>query len=104
MWSSADGFYWELLNESPPWQERQGHSLVVFHDKLSTKGRLNDIENDGTNDVWYSDNGIAWQTTNTNPPWMGREDHSALVFNGRVYVFGGMGEDWQWKNEVWFSN
>jgi hypothetical protein len=104
VWSSADGFQWERATITPSFLERQGHSLVVFHNKLWMVGRLNDVENGGGNDIWYSDDGITWQRTIIDPPWIGREDHSTLVFNDLLYVFGGMGADWQWKNDVWVSN
>jgi len=104
VWSSSDGLNWEPATILPPWQERQGHSLVVFNDKLWIIGRLNDSEGGGVNDVWYSDDGVTWQKTNTEPLWAGREDHSVLIFNNRIYVFGGMDSNWQWRNDVWFSN
>ncbi|MDP3948417.1 MAG: serine hydrolase [bacterium] len=105
VWSSSDGLNWELVNAAPPWLERQGHSLVVFHDKLWTIGRLNNRETgDEVNDVWYTENGVNWQKTETDPPWLGREDHSALVYKGKIFVFGGMGADWRWHNDVWVSS
>ena len=61
VWSSTDGFNWELVNENPSWQERQGHSLVVLHGKLWIIGRLNDAEGGGVNDIWYSADGTIWQ-------------------------------------------
>ncbi len=104
VWSSADGLNWELTNSNPPWQERQGHSLVVLHDKLWIIGILNDTEEGGgVNDIWYSYDGVTWQKTQTDPPWLSREDHSVLVFNNRIYVFGGMDLNQQWRNDVWFS-
>ncbi len=101
---SSDGLNWELANANPPWPERQGHSLVVFHDKLWIIGRLNDAEVDGANDIWYSDDGVNWQKTETDPPWLGREDHSVLVFKDKIFVFAGMGSDWRWHNDVWVSS
>jgi len=104
IWVSSDGMMWELANVAPPWQERQGFALINFHDMLWTIGRLNDSENGGLNDIWYSDDGISWHKTAADPAWLGREDHAALLFKDRMYVYGGMGADWQWRNDVWISS
>ncbi len=103
-WVSSDGLNWELVTANAPWPSRQGHSLVVYKDRLWIIGRLNDKETGGPNDVWYSDDGVDWRKTDADPPWIGREDHSVLVFRDRIWVFGGTGADWRWHNDVWFSN
>ena len=105
VWSSSDGLNWELVNANPPWLERQGHSLVVFHDRMWTVGRLNNLDDgDKVNDIWYTEDGINWQKTETDPSWLGREDHSALAYKDKIFVFGGMGADWRWHNDVWASS
>lgn len=103
-WVSSDGLNWELVATSSPWASRQGHSMVVLKDRLWIVGRLNDDSaKGGPNDVWYSEDGVNWQKTDTDPPWLGREDESILVYKDKIWVFGGMGSDWKWHNDVWYS-
>jgi len=105
VWITDDGFTWTLVQAHAPWEGRQGGQLISFKGLLWIIGRLNDgADKNGPNDVWYSSDGTTWQKTETDPPWTGREDYSGLVYNGRIYVFGGMDANWQWRNDVWFSS
>ena len=101
VWSSADGINWELIAENPAWSSRQGHALIPYRGYLWLVGRLNDSENGGENDVWFSRNGLNWEKTINNPPWTGREDFSYAVLNDKIYVFAGMDQNWQWRDDVW---
>ncbi|MDO8562047.1 MAG: hypothetical protein Q7S05_04475 [bacterium] len=105
VWVTDDGFNWSLVTEHAPWEGRQGGQLLNFKGLLWMVGRLNDeFDKYGPNDVWYSADGRTWQKTVVDPPWTGREDYSGLVYNGRMYVFGGMDANWQWRNDVWVSS
>ena len=101
VWSSPDGEHWSLLTDAPGWEARQGHSAFSFDGKLWIMGRLNDDKiNPGPNDVWSSPDGIVWKKEG-DLPWDGREDFTAVILNDKIYVIGGMGNDWTWRNDVW---
>lgn len=97
VWVSEDGVNWKLLDDHPPWKERQGHALLTHKEKLWLIGRWDD--KDKENDVWYTENGIDWKKIET--PWEGREDFGAVVFQDRIWIMGGMDNDWSWRNDVW---
>lgn len=99
-WYTKDGIHWEEVLEIP-WEARQGHALVSLENRLWLVGRLNDSKDKGVNDVWYSDDGFVWNKTKNDPAWVGREDGTVLPFKGELILFGGMGSDWVWKNDVW---
>jgi len=103
IWSTEDGINWKLVTETPPWKERQGHSLISYRNYLWIIGRLNDSEYGGVNDVWFSKDGTHWEKTKNDPEWSGREDFFSVVFKNKIWVFGGMDANWKWKNDVWVS-
>jgi len=101
VWSSPDGANWTLVTDSPPWQSRQGHAAVNFGGRLLVMGRLNDDrENPGPNDIWQTKDGVNWESLGE-LPWDGREDFSATIFKDKIYIMGGMGQDWTWRGDVW---
>lgn len=105
VWYSDDGANWSLANGNPPFATRQGNAIIDYQNKLWVVGRLNiPLYGGGSNDVWYSDDGENWKKTNNDPAWTGREDVSIIVFKNKIWVLGGMDKNWQWKNDVWFSN
>ena len=103
VWVSEDGLSWTLATDNPPWQSRQGHSLISHKDHLWIIGRLNDFEYGGVNDVWFTKDGFNWQKTINDPLWTGREDFFSAVFRNKIWIFGGMDADWKWRNDVWMS-
>jgi len=103
VWVTEDGINWELINDDPPWQSRQGHALISYKDYLWIIGRLDDSENKGKNDVWFSKDGLQWQKTKEYPRWLGREDFFSVVFKDKIWIFGGMDKNWRWRNDVWVS-
>jgi leucine-zipper-like transcriptional regulator 1 len=104
IWSSENGKDWELVVEHAPWPARHGHTSVVFKDKIWTISGWNTEQGKGLKDVWYSENGSTWNKTEKDTPWEGREDHTSIVFDNKIWVLGGMDSNWEWKNDVWYSN
>ena len=104
VWYSDDGANWVLANANPPFETRQGNFITDYKGSLWVIGRLDAAMNGGVNDVWYSDDGIDWQKTKNNPLWLGREDFGAVVFKDKIWVIGGMDRNWEWTNDVWYSN
>ena len=104
VWYSEDGINWTLASANPPFLTRQGLGLVDYQNMLWVVSRLNiPLYGGGPNDVWYSEDGIDWQKTTANPNWTGREDVGVVVFQNKIWIVGGMDENWQWRNDVWNS-
>jgi len=78
--------------------------VVSFHDYIFLVGGLDAIEITGIGDSWYSKNGINWTKTKKDGKWLGREDHGVIVFKDKIFVLGGMDENFNWHNDVWYSN
>ena len=72
-----------------------------FKERLWLIGRLNDSEYGGANDAWYTEDGRDWEKSGEDLPWDGREDFTTVVLNGKIYIMGGMANDWTWRNDVW---
>ena len=104
VWQSEDGVNWVLADDNPPFSARQGFSALDYRGNLWVVGRLNTSEyGGGENDIWYSPDGLKWEKTKQSPSWTGREDFAAVVFNEKIWILGGMDENWEWKNDVWSS-
>lgn len=104
IWVSENGKDWSLVTANPPWPKRQGSEAVVYKERIWLVGRFNEeSQGGGNNDVWFSEDGINWRKTKKDPPWSGREDHAVVVFQDKIWVLGGMTEDWVWKNDIWYS-
>jgi hypothetical protein len=105
VWSSADGRNWKLEANATPWGERQGHILDVFKDRLWLIGGLGIKTNEVNGGTWVSADGLAWQQLPADvsgETWLAREDHSAIVFRNKLWLLGGMDENWGWTNDVWY--
>ena len=100
VWISENGVNWSLLSQSAPWATRQGHGAASLGGKLWIFGRLNDRDHLGPNDIWSTLDGVNWKNEGE-LPWDGREDFTTVVLNGKIYIMGGMGQDWTWRNDVW---
>ena len=104
VWESEDGKNWNLILDDAPWGKRQGLGVVSFHDYIFLVGGLDAIKITGIGDSWYSKNGINWTKTKKDGKWLGREDHGVIVFKDKIFVLGGMDENFNWHNDVWYSN
>ena len=88
---------WVRATANAGWSAREGHTSVVFNNKMWVMGGFN-----GTiryNDVWYSTNGINWSQATANAGWSARCYHTSVVFNNKMWVLGGDGGG----NDVWYS-
>jgi len=105
VWRSRDyGATWALVNASPGWLERRGHSSVVMPDGsiVLMGGESPHIEND----TWKSmDNGATWTQMTANAEWSGRVYHSSVVMpDGSILLMGGWSfDDLSLKNDTWRS-
>jgi len=110
VWRSMDyGATWTLVNASPGWSERRGHSSVVMPD-----GTIVLLGGEGSpdggsslkNDTWKSiDNGATWTRMTANAEWSGRDYHSSVVMpDGSIMLMGGWSfDDLSLKNDTWRS-
>jgi len=86
VWSSEDGFTWNLVTDSPAFIGAVNHDVVIFNNRLYLISRRLD-EPDRTS-VWSSTDGIDWQLEADNA-FSGRDEFKAVVFNDAIYVIGG---------------
>ncbi len=89
-----------------PWSGRQGHTSVVFDNKMWVIGGTsawdpdngvffcsgNDSDNYCT-DVWYSEDGVSWTEATSSVPWAARSNHTSVVFDNKMWVIGGYAGD-----------
>ena len=96
VWRSRDGKNWTRVSSSAGYYARDAHSMAVFANKLWVIGGegLND---GGTpvllDDCWSSSNGLTWQQNSSIVAFFPRKLHASGVVNGRLWVWGGYGED-----------
>lgn len=96
VWYSSDGITWTEATDAAPFSAREGHSSVVFDDKMWVIGG-----NDGEdkNDAWYSSDGVNWTEATAAAPFSKRYNHTSVIFDDKMWVIAGYGgED---KNDVW---
>lgn len=95
VWSSEDGVNWKQVTANAPWSARDGHTSLVFNDKMWVIGGGIRGKN---SDVWSSSDGKNWTQIAGNAEWNERHGSGGLVFDGKIWIFGGIE-----KNDVWSS-
>lgn len=110
IWRSANGIDWIRVTPSGTiFSPRDGHSVVVFQNKLWVIGGWDgSIGLGGTetrlNDVWSSSDGVAW--TKHDPAggviFAPRAGHDVAVFANKLWVIGGSLQNSD-ANDVWSS-
>jgi len=85
VWNTADGINWQLVTNSPSWQNTEMKRIIVHNDKLwLIGGGLTAKE------IWSSTDGIDWIKEVDEFPWSRR--HSAYIasFKNKLWVIGGI--------------
>jgi uncharacterized repeat protein (TIGR01451 family) len=105
VWRSTDkGATWTLVNSSPGWSARRGHTSVVLPDGsiVLMGGRE---AGSFFNDVWRStDKGSTWVLVTDNPGWSRRSGHSSMAMpDGSIMLMGGETNNGIDSNDVWRS-
>ena len=77
--------------------------MEAYKERIWLIGKFDNAGNGGINDVWHSTDGVVWKKTEEDPEWRGREDASSAVFKDKIWVLGGMTNDWRWKNDIWYA-
>jgi hypothetical protein len=103
VWSSTDGKTWTLVkpNNSEGFSGRNGHTSVVFDDKMWVIGGSNGGEIKG--DVWSSTNGVTWNEETASALFLNRYQHTSEVFDNKVLLIGGSNTSTtsSVNNDVW---
>ncbi|MDR9365614.1 MAG: hypothetical protein RI575_09770 [Balneolaceae bacterium] len=76
-----------IANENMGMLLRQGHSLVVFKDKIWMFGGLQ--HRFGMKDVWYSEDGINWKLATEEADFPARVQHTAFAYDDKMWLIGG---------------
>ncbi len=91
---------WNCIQESPPWEGREGHQTLAFRDSLWIFGGI--TESGVKNDIWYSKDGVNWEEKFEIPPWSPRCFHNVLLYNNKIWLITGSSSDGA-KNDMYFS-
>ena len=95
-YNAACGTSWKLINESSGFPGREGHTSLVFNDKMWVLGGYTVPS---SNDVWSSTDGGNWTQVTSNASWSARWMHQSVVFDNKMWVIGGVGGG----NSSWYS-
>ena len=79
---------------------RARHAAALYEDKLFIVGGVTGHSNSVLNDLCYLD--LKTWTWSRTWSFVGRFDHTAWVWGGRLWVFGGLGEDMDRGGEIWW--
>ena len=107
VWRSTDyGATWTLVNASPGWSARRGHSSVAMPDgSIVLMGGESEPPQSLINDTWRStDNGATWTQENVSAGWTGRDYHSSVAMpDGSIVLMGGWDSGFKPVNDTWLS-
>ncbi|KAK5144539.1 hypothetical protein LTR04_001533 [Oleoguttula sp. CCFEE 6159] len=87
------------LNGPAP-RGRARHSAVIHDNKLFVLGGMTGHDSYVLDDVCYLD--LKTWTWSRTWRFVPRYDHSSWVWGGKIWVFGGLGEDMERTSEVWW--
>jgi hypothetical protein len=100
VWQSSDGTNYSFLTVNALWSARQGHSVVVYDDKLWLFGGAD--SSNFKQDVYNSTDGITWVEVTPAASWAARSGHVSFVLDGKMWVVGGRGVSGT-LNDSWYS-
>ncbi|WP_303318294.1 kelch repeat-containing protein [Flavivirga abyssicola] len=84
-WFSLNGANWEPTTQNDIGDERIGHTLTTFQNKLWLIGGENNA-GDWLGDIWSSTDGMNWTNVFSTAPFGKVAHHDTIVFNGKMYV------------------
>lgn len=96
---SVPGSLWDRVLTRSIWPSRDGHTALVFRDRLWVLGGWGAGP---LQDVWTSPDGIEWQAVGE-APWPARKAHAGVVFQDRIWILGGATGGDEQANDVWSS-
>ena len=103
VWSSSDGWNWDIVTPAAQWAPRTSFSAVVFDGKMWVIGgaRYYHGGSDYYDDVWSSTDGSNWTLVTDNAPWGARSGPQVVVYENKMWLLGGY--ESTWENDVWTS-
>ncbi|KAF2006748.1 galactose oxidase [Amniculicola lignicola CBS 123094] len=92
--------YWTQpeLHGTPP-RGRARHSAVIHDEKLYISGGQTGHDS-VLDDICYLD--LKTWTWSRSWKFVPRYDHASWVWNGRIWIFGGINDDMEKNNEIWW--
>jgi N-acetylneuraminic acid mutarotase len=103
--NSNDGIIWNKL-PVPTFTPRNLMGVVVFENKIFLMGGYDPDDttsNKALNDVYTSTDGRKWTKLTQNAEWSARFAFGCTVLNGKIYIFGGIDENYNHLNDIWES-
>ncbi|KAK3066269.1 hypothetical protein LTS18_001860, partial [Coniosporium uncinatum] len=88
----------DLFGPAP--RGRARHSAVIHDEKLYIVGGMTGHESYVLDDICYLD--LKTWTWSRTWKFVPRYDHTSWIWNGRIWVFGGLGEDMERTSEIWW--
>ena len=82
---------WKCIQDSPPWEGREGHQALVFQNSLWVFGGI--TKSGVRNDIWASKDGINWEGDFETPPWSPRCFHNIHLYNNKIWLIAGSSTD-----------
>jgi N-acetylneuraminic acid mutarotase len=79
---------------------RARHSAVIYDEKLFVCGGMSGNDNGVLDDICFLD--LKTWTWSRTWRFVPRYDHSSWVWGGKIWVSGGMGEEMERTNEIWW--
>ena len=99
--ANAQSGTWSTAGTNAP--RRDGHSMTEMGDKLYVFGgedrNTRSLLLNSISDFSPEINSWTSGTSETNPP--ARRDHCAGAIDGKLYIFGGVGSNSQYRSDVW---
>ena len=102
IWSSKDGFEWNLERTQGEFGARKDFRVCVMNNIVYLTGGTNSRGNP-LNDVWFSTDGIYWKNIRKNAEFDNRYAHNMIEHNGKLYLAGGSNGR-KYFNDVWVSD
>ena len=90
---------WICATASAGWTRRDGHTSVMFDNKIWVLGGSDD--GGYRNNVWFSTNGVNWTQVTASAPWAGGFSYTSVEFDNKMWLIGEYAESF--RNEVWYS-
>ncbi|KIW08550.1 uncharacterized protein PV09_00518 [Verruconis gallopava] len=84
----------------PPPRGRARHASVIHDEKLYIMGGMAGNESYVLDDICYLD--LKTWTWSKTWRFVPRYDHTAWIWDGRIWAFGGLGEDMERTSEIWW--
>ncbi len=94
VWSSTDGWNWNLETANANFPKVTYHRCVVYKDKIWL---FYDDE------IWNSCDGINWAQINNEAPYLSRGKYTVTVFNNEMWLIGGYVGFEDFRNDIWSS-